>query len=234
MVEPKVAPWSRPFRDARMNVQQKKSFLGAAAACAALGLAGCPKKPAAPPPEPTATVAPVATPKKKPCVAMSEECVASADTQAKIPSTDFVFIPPPGWTFAQESGQTLAKLKDQPLAMAATGLDLPKAPTDQVKARDATFTSLTQAVGVPLAQQAGHAYSPRWTKSDDATKCGNTTCKIWQTDAKLGDKPGVLLTFTTQDSGGKEILGIAFCPNDAASVALVNKSLETFGPGSYQ
>ena len=196
-------------------------------------LVGCHHPPPAPPPTPT--VEPVAEPpKKKPCVAMSEDCVASADTQAKIPSTDYVFIPPPGWTFAQESGETMAKAKDQPLALAVTGVDLPKGPVEQGKARDVALAALIDAVGVKLGPKAPKQW-PVWNgKGDDATKCGNSTCKVWQTDAKFGDKTGILVTFTTQDSGGKEIVGVAFCPGDAASVALINQSLATFGPGSYQ
>src|SRR5437868_2867115 len=107
------------------------------AAIAVVSLPACSPKPP-PPPPPVASSEPVAKPepKKKPCEAMNEECVASGDTQAKIPSSDFVFIPPMGWTFAQESGQTIAKLKDQPLGMAVTGLELPKAAPDQAKTRD--------------------------------------------------------------------------------------------------
>jgi hypothetical protein len=207
------------------------------AAIAVVSVAACSPK-APPPPPPTTSAEPVAKPevKKKPCEAMNEECVASGDTQAKIPSSDFVFIPPTGWTFAQESGQTIAKLRDQPLAIAVTGLELPKAPGDQAKTRDALVLKLAESVGVSLPKKGSKPFATTWAQpADPAAKYGSTTYAIWQnTEAKLGDKGGLLLIFTTKDSTGKEIVGLAFCPNDEKSIALIQKSLETFGPGSYQ
>jgi hypothetical protein len=203
------------------------------AALATLFASGCKHKPPPPPPQPTSEPAPPPPPKKA-CEAMNEDCVATGETQAKIPSSDYVFIPPPGWTYAQEAGQTIARVKDQPLAMAVTGVALPPAPPDQAKTRDVLVEKLGEAIGVTLPKKGTKTWTPDWNKGQPQT-FGSTVYSVWQnTDAKLADKAGVLLVFTTKDSAGKEIVGLAFCPNDEKSTALVTKSLETFGPGSYQ
>jgi len=204
------------------------------AALAVLSLMACRPKPPPPPqpdpePEPTATA-----PKKKPCVAMTEECVASSDTQAKIASSDFVFIPPAGWTFAQESGQTLAKAPDQTMAIAVMGLDLPTVAAEKTKARNGALTALAQSLGIKLPSKGVKTWSPDWAQPHAETY-GSAKYALWQNmDAKYGDKTGVFLVFTTTDSTGKEIFGIAFCPSDDKSTSTITKSLETFGPGSYQ
>jgi hypothetical protein len=223
-----------PMISARLAA--RKSWLSRTLAAFALVSAiGCRPTPPPPPPQPDPEPEPTAAPKKKPCVAMSEECVASADTQAKIASSDFVFIPPAGWTFAQESGQTLAKAKDQPMAMAVTGVELPKSPAEQTKARDAVLPALAESIGLKLPAKGVKTWTPNWSTPVDKPKYGSAQYAIWQnTDAKYGDKPGVLLVFTTTDSAGKEILGIAVCPSDDKSTSIITKSLETFGPGSYQ
>jgi hypothetical protein len=198
--------------------------------------AGCSPKPP-PPVEPVEEAPPAPAPvkKKKPCEAMNEDCVASGDTQAKIPGSDFVFIPPNSWAFAQESGQTLAKAKDAPAALAVTGYDS-GTPADESKTRALMLPKLAESIGVSLPEKRKKAFVPNWDKPDDKQKFGDTEFELWQAeDAKLGDRVGPILIFVTKDSGGKKILGLAFSPKgDDKTTEIIMKSLQTFGPGSYQ
>ncbi len=204
-----------------------------------LAASGCGAKPPPPVTEPLATddQPPLVSKKekKKPCEAMSEDCVASGDTQAKIPGSDFVFIPPNGWGFAQESGQTLAKAKEAPAALAVTGYDF-GTPAEESKMRNLLLPKLAQSIGVSLPEKKKKVFLPTWDKPDDKQKFGDTEFELWQAeDAKLGDKAGPLLVFLTRDSGGKKILGLAFSPKgDDKTVEVIMKTLQTFGPGSYQ
>ncbi len=165
---------------------------------------------------------------------MSEECVASGDTQAKIPGSDFVFIPPNGWAFAQESGQTMAKATDAAAAMAVTGYDA-GTPAEETKMRNALLPKLAQSIGVTLPEKKKKAFTPVWEKPDDTQKFGDTEFALWQAlDAKLGDKSGPVLIFMTKDSSGKKVLGLAFsAKDDDKTTEMIMKSLQTFGPGSY-
>jgi hypothetical protein len=216
------------------------SFLANAARVVSLVVfsAACHHKPPPPPPEPEpepeVTEPKPIKEKKKPCEAMSEECVASGDTQAKIPGSNFVFIPPNTWAFAQESGQTIAKSKDVPAAMAVTGYDS-GTPAEENKMRNALLPKLAQSIGVALPEKRKKPFLPTWEKPDDTQKVGESEFALWQAeDAKLGDKTGPVLVFGTKDSSGKKVLGIAFSPKgDDKTIDLIMKSLQTFGPGSY-
>jgi hypothetical protein len=196
---------------------------------------GCsPKKPPDPTPQPSASVvAKPDPPKPKLCESLSEDCVADGDkNRAKIASSNFVFIPPKGWTYATESGQTIARRKGEPLAMAMTGIELPKAAADQAKTLDVLFPKLIEAVGVTLEQVNKKPWSPPWKAPNDKPKIGANQFEIWEnTGSKLGDKGGNLLTFTTKDAGGKTILGVAFYPAENEPMALINHTMETIGPG---
>lgn len=203
------------------------------AAASILSIGCSPKKPPDPQPQPSASAAekPPA-PKPKLCESLSEECIADGDkNRAKIASSDFVFIPPKGWIYATESGQTIAKLKGQPLAIAMTAIELPKAQADQAKTLDVLFPKLIEAAGVTLAQVNKKPWAPNW-KEQNKQPIGKAEFIIWEnTDSKLGDKGGNLLTFTTKDAAGKTIVGVAFYPAENDPMALINHTLETIGPG---
>lgn len=209
---------------------------GALLVAASISALGCsPKKPPEPVPDTTASVSEPKPdpPKKKLCESLSEGCVADGDKdRAKIASSNFVFIPPKGWTYAMESGQTIAKHKGDPLAIAMTAIDLPKAAADQGKTLDVVFPKLVEAVGVTLATANKKPWSPDWKKPNDSPKIGASQFQIWEnTESKLADKGGNLLTFTTKDGGGKTIVGVAFYPAENEPMALINHTLETIGPG---
>ena len=184
---------------------------------------------------PTA-IKPSSAPKPKPCEEMSEDCSASGDTQAKIPGSDFVFIPPAGWGYAQESAQTLAKAKAGPAALAVTGYDAGSA-SDEAKVRELLLPKLAGSIGVALPEtRKKKAYAPTWDKPEATEKYGELSFDMWEAeDAKLGDRVGPLLVFSTKDSTGKKLLGVAFSlKGDDATINLIKESLKTFGPGSYQ
>jgi hypothetical protein len=210
------------------------ALLAAPLVASVLFAIGCsPKKPPDPTPQPSESVA-VKPPPPKPklCESLSEDCVGDGDkARAKVASSNYVFIPPKDWTYAMESGQTIAKKKGEPLAIAAVAIDLPKAQADQNKTLAAAFTQLADAIGVALPEANKKKWAPEWGKGEK-TKIGANEYMVWEnTDAKLSDKGGNLLTFTTKDGGGKTILGVAFAPADDAQMAVINHALETFGPG---
>lgn len=207
---------------------------GALALASILSIGCSPKKPPDPIPDPTETaVAKPDPPKKKLCESLSEECVGDGDkNRAKIASSNFVFIPPKGWVYAQESGQTIARKKGEPLVLVATGLELPKAQPDQAKMLDAAFSTLAGSAGIALAQVNKKPFTPDWKKPADTPKIGANQFSIWEnTDSKLADKGGNLLVFTTKDAAGKTILGVAFYPAENDPMALINHTMETMGPG---
>lgn len=177
----------------------------------------------------------VAEPLKPKCESFAEECVATGDTQAKIPGSDFVFIPPIGWVFAQESGQTVAKAKDDLGYIAVTGLEGESA-GDQDKMRDATYPKLFEAIGVTATDKRKKKFVPAWGKPDEERKTGDVVVKMWQADdAKHGDQSGPLLVFMTKDTSGHALLGVAFTKSgDTTAIKAIEESLTTFGPGGYQ
>lgn len=176
-------------------------------------------------------------PKEKPkpkCEDMTEGCQATADTQAKIPGVELVFIPPEGWVYAQGSELTLTSAKESGgiLAMASFAPD-----ADEAKARDAAYQKLVEALEITVPEKFKKKYVPNWKKEDDKRKSGEVEMRLWQAeDAKRSGEGGYLLVLLADEPGGKnKILGVAFAPKtDDKAVEAISKSLETLGPGSYQ
>jgi len=135
---------------------------------------------------------------------------------------------------ATNAAPQMAKAPDQTMAIAVMGLDLPTVAAEKAKARSGALTALAQSLGIKLPSKGVKTWAPDWSQPHAETY-GSAKYALWQNmDAKYGDKTGVFLVFTTTDSTGKEIFGIAFCPSDDKSTSTITKSLETFGPGSYQ
>lgn len=171
---------------------------------------------------------------KPKCLAFTENCIATADTQAKIPGSEAVFIPPAGWTYAQQSDATLTQIEGSPAVIALAGFDA--APADEAKTRDSLYAQLLQVVEVSPPEKFKKKYAPKWEKADQERENGSMKLKLWQAEAaKRSGKSGFLLVLMTTDPAGKKIVGVAFSPDgDDASIEKISTALETIGPGSYQ
>jgi len=190
-------------------------------------------------PEPAVASADVEPPpKKKPkpkpkCEDLSEKCAAAADTQARIAHADSVFIPPEGWSYAQQPEMTVAQPEGAPGVMAITAYEAGK---EEAKDREAQYQKLVGALEITLPEKAKKKYAPKWDVPDGKKQTGNTEILLWQAKAaKRAGKSGYLLVLLTADPAGKKILGVAFAEDgDDKTIGAISKSLETIGPGSYQ
>jgi hypothetical protein len=182
--------------------------------------------PPPPPPEPKK--------KKKPkCEAVDENCVATPDTQARVAGSELVFIPPEGWTFAQEKELTRTFDKGGGAVLAMSSFE---PGTEEAKTREALFEALATSLEISLPEKFKRKYKPNWAKPDDKRASGDTELLLWQAgDAKHGDQKGYLLVLLAPDPAGRKVMGLAFAPESNEAVAeVIMKSLETLGPGSYQ
>lgn len=171
---------------------------------------------------------------KPKCLAFTENCIATADTQAKIPGSEAVFIPPAGWTYAQQSDATLTQIEGSPAVIALAGFDA--APADEAKTRDSLYAALLEVVKLSPPEKFKKKYTPKWDKADQERANGDMKIKLWQAEAaKRSGKSGFLLVLMTTDPAGKKIVGVAFSPDgDDSSIEKISTALETIGPGSYQ
>lgn len=202
-------------------------------------LGGCKKKdpePEVPTAEPDVTPSKPKKPPKPKCEAFSENCLATPDTQAKVAGSGLVFIPPEGWTYAQESEATLAHIDGAPVAMAIATFEAGKDAKEEGKNREVAYDKLIQKLEITLPEKFKKKYTPNWAKADDTRKSGDMELKLWQGDgAKRSGKPGFVIVLLTSDPAGKKVLGVAFnAENDEKNAEAISKSLETIGPGSYQ
>ena len=182
--------------------------------------------------EPSASAAKPKREKPK-CLAFTENCVSTADTQAKIPGSEAVFIPPVGWTYAQQTDATLTQIEGSAAVIALAGFD--SAPADEAKTRDSLYAKLLQIVELSPPEKFKKKYTPKWDKADQERENGNMKVKLWQAEsAKRTGKSGFLLVLTTTDPAGKKIVGVAFSPDgDESSIEKISKALETIGPADW-
>ena len=203
-----------------------------------LAISGCGSTqepdPEIPTAEPETSVSAKPKRQKPKCEALSENCLATADTQAKVPGSEAVMIPPVGWGYAQQSDYTISKIEGSAAAIVLAGFDATGA--EEPKAREATYTKLVTALEITLPEKFKKKFMPKWEKPDDVRKNGNMELKLWQAEAaKREGKTGYLLVLMTVDPAGKKIVGVAFSPEgDEDSIKKISAALETIGPGSYQ
>lgn len=170
----------------------------------ALVALGCKPPPPKPPPEPIAEAPPPA-PK---CEALSEACTAKPGTKATIQRTEWSLQPPTGWTYAQEEDASIAL--SQGSAMVVTIYDIPDA-KKKIARRDEVVTAVTMKMGV--AQRKKKLSWP--AKPGTVMSVGTLKVLLYQFNgARLGLKDGPLLVFSSSLPDGKELLGVAFVPND--------------------
>jgi hypothetical protein len=180
--------------------------------------------------------------KEKPkCETFKENCLATADTQAKIAGSESVLIPPVGWTFAQQSEYLVTQVDGSAAALALAGFDA-SGPAEAA-AREAVYNKLLTALEIAPPERFKKKFVPAWDKGDvpgvqrsNTMKAGSMELKLLQAEqpAKRAGKPGFLLVIMTTDPAGKKIVGVAFSPEaDEESVNKISAALETIGPGSY-
>src|SRR5216684_3308441 len=90
-------------------------------------LVGCghkPPPPVAPPPPPTEPAVKEEPKPPKKCETIEEDCVADAQTHAKIARSNLVFTPVSGWKYAQMENATVAQPVETGAAQAFTAFDL--------------------------------------------------------------------------------------------------------------
>jgi hypothetical protein len=207
-------------------------------------LMACGSTPEPEPEVPTSDVEvkPTKPKKEKPkCETFKENCLATADTQAKIAGSESVLIPPLGWTFAQQSEYLVTQVDGSAAALALAGFDA-SGPAEAA-ARDAVYNKLLTALEIAPPERFKKKFVPAWDKADVAgvqrsntMKVGSMELKLLQAEqpAKRAGKPGFLLIISTTDPAGKKIVGVAFSPEaDEESVNKISAALETIGPGSY-
>ena len=188
--------------------------------------------PVAPPP-PTATEAPPPpTPPVQPkCEDLSENCVAAADTRARIASTDLTFAPAAGWSYAQQSTVTVAQTSSSGSALAFAGVDLDaKDAKHDLALKDAALVELAKQLGL-----TGLKSKLSWKKPDEPKAVGDMKLGLYYSQLKgqsqRGAKKGKALVVAGPTSGDKAIVGLGFVPDDDKSDAdeAVMKSIESLG-----
>lgn len=189
-------------------------------------VSGCGSAPKPPPPAPPP--APVVAQKPKPkedpfekplppppkCESMEEKCVADKATHARVAEAGAVmFVPPNGWTYAQEATVSIAQTSDDgpAIAIAAAKTVVPaKGPGPMEHLRDTTLQALAERLGVKLPKQ-----KIAWKKIDKTLTIGSYSIALYQVEgATRAGKKGPLLVFTTPLEGTRILLGIGFVDDD--------------------
>ncbi|MFO0550716.1 MAG: hypothetical protein U0271_20140 [Polyangiaceae bacterium] len=172
------------------------------------------------------------TPPPPKCEAFSENCSATASTQAKVAGANVIFVPPAGWLYAQQATETISKPKagDGIIGMAA----FEATDKELVKVRGENYDRLVGALEVTLPEKNKKKWTPNWDKPDQTRKSGDMEIKLWQLEkAKRNTKTGFVLVIIAADASGKKVLGLAFAPEgDDKAVEAISQSLETIGPGA--
>lgn len=163
---------------------------------------GCTKPP---PPKPAIAkeAPPPATPPPPPaCLALSEGCIATADTRIAI-GTGWSIAPPAQWTYAKEPDATVARTDGAVLAM--TTYDGRAQATPSKKARDAALDGVAKKVSVTLPKKMSWPAKPA-----RVVTVGDREVALHQIEGATQDgKKGALLLFTSKPSE-QTLLGIGF------------------------
>jgi hypothetical protein len=188
--------------------------------------------PAVAPPEPTAAEAPPPPPPPPPpkkCENLSENCVAAADTRARIASSDLTFGPAASWTYAQQPSVTIAQTSDSGPALAFTGVDLDAKDTKKDAGnKDAALLELVKQLGL-----TGLKPKLSWKKTDETKTIGDLKLGLYYSQlkgpAQRGAKKGKVLVVAGPSSSDKGIVGLGFVPEDDKSDAdeVVMKCIES-------
>jgi hypothetical protein len=166
-----------------------------------------------------AVLPPPAPPK---CEALAENCAAEDGKWAKIPASEMVIAPVPGWIYAQGQKLTISQQGDAGPCLAVTGHEVP-----DPRKIDKVYPVQLEALAGELDIHLGKA-SVKW-KQPDKLPGGKVALSQWIVRAvKRGETGGDLLIVATQPQDGKAVFGVAFVPDgDDADAAKVLASFAT-------
>lgn len=175
----------------------------------------------APKPAPPPAPAPVATPKPQPrpppappappsCKTLDDKCEAKADTELAIGGDAAKFHPPPGWTYAEESGGPVA-VEPSSAATIAFGIATTPWADDTAKAVDKLLDRLEikKLVRKALKTRMGHAQ----TKLD----ADGLQVQLWEVGKasqfgqapRMDDKPSSVLVIVAKLPDNHAVVGVA-------------------------
>jgi hypothetical protein len=163
--------------------------------------------PPAPPPPPPVAPAPQPPPPPK-CEKPEEACISKTDTRARIRESGWDFVPPEGWTYAQEAEQTVATGKNAALAVTARDKSEDKKPREE---REDALRALLDKLGVTLPKRK--IVLPK--KPDQSEKIADLAVELFQLDgAKREGKKGPLLVFAADLPDRRVLVGVGFVADD--------------------
>lgn len=197
-----------------------KALLGVA-----LGATACGSPPPPEPPKPMPAPEPKPEPPPPPsCEALDEGCRAEPDTQAKIATSQHVFTPPEGWTYAQQARATVAQVADDGPVLALT-VFTPEGEGEALAQQQAdALQSLAEAVGIELPDK-----KVVFDRPDQEDEVAGLAMKYWQREeAKRGDASGSLLVLMSA-LGDRALLGLGYVPaaDDTEADRLIFEALQT-------
>jgi len=180
------------------------------AALLVLLVSACSKAPVPPPPRPPPPPPPPVVIKKESppkCESLTESCIATDKTRAKIKQGRLIFAPPSGWSYAQETEATEATIQGAAFALTT----FTKSDAKSHVERDEAVKMLAGKLGLVLPKR----HSLLRAHADQKQKVGDLTVLLFQVGgAKREGKKGPLLIFTADISPSEELAGIGFVADD--------------------
>jgi hypothetical protein len=169
---------------------------------------------------------------------LDEKCKAGADTRAKFGANGGSFAPPADWTYAKESGQSVATA---PGGGAVIGFI--DAASNKPAEVWAGLDRLAKRLTITGVEQKGLDFK----KAEFTWKAGTLDVKVWQVEApqkgegwkpkhmfqkkdpKMENADGAVLVAVTEAPGGKVFVGLAFLSRAASKdlVGGIKASLES-------
>jgi hypothetical protein len=192
-------------------IHSARVLLATSMAAGAIAASAC-AKPPPPPKPPVAEAAPAPEPPPKACEALSEGCIAKADTRVGI-GTTWSIAPPTQWTYAKERDATIARTDGAVLAATTYDgrppvVEKPKktaSTTPATKARDEALEGITKKIAVTLLKKMTWPAKPA-----RVVAVGDREVALHQIDGATQDgKRGALLVFTSKPSE-ETLLGVGF------------------------
>lgn len=145
--------------------------------------------------------------------------MADKATHARIAEANVVFVPPQGWTYAQETAASIAQTSDEGPALALAGFTIAPDESKDPKKLDHRRDTLLQALGERLGLKMPKA-KILWKKPDKTLTVGSFSVSLYQLEgATRAQKKGPLLVFTAPLSSDVALVGVGFVNEDDATDA---------------